>query len=180
MRIRQPSATPTIRLPLGLLLAGLLWLGAAPAALAADAADAAEPGSGWDIVGWNLQTSLYTHHFDPDPEHNNSQRLIAVEAVFENDWLAGIAQFDNSFGQSSQLVFVGKTWPVMRSKHWYFKLLGGLLHGYEEPYEDKIPLNGLGVAPAIIPALGFRYRRVFMEANLGGVAVVTVNAGVRF
>ena len=35
-------------------------------------------------------------------------------------------------------------------------------------------------APAIIPALGFRYRRVFAEANLGGLAVVTFNVGVRF
>jgi hypothetical protein len=88
--------------------------------------------------------------------------------------------FDNSFGQPSQLIFIGKTWPIARSEYWYIKLMGGLLHGYKEPYENKIPLNGLGVAPAIIPALGFRYRRVFAEANLGGLAVVTFNVGVRF
>jgi hypothetical protein len=58
--------------------------------------------------------------------------------------------------------------------------MGGLLHGYKEPYEDKIPLNQLGVAPAIVPALGFRYKWFIAEANLGGLAVVTVTAGVRF
>ena len=150
------------------------------AALAATDADADAPDKPWDVAAWNLQTSLYTHHFDPDPDHNNDQNLIAVEVVFNNDWLAGATVFDNSFGQPSQLVFVGKTWPIMDSRHWYFKLMGGLLHGYKDEYEDKIPLNGLGVAPAIIPALGFRYRRVLLEANLGGLAVITLNAGIRF
>lgn len=139
--------------------------------------DAASP---WRVAAWNVQTSLYTKHFDPDPEHNNDQNLIGIEAVFANDWLTGAAVFDNSFGQSSQLVYVGRTWPILHSKYWYFKLTGGLLHGYTEPYEDKIPFNGLGIAPAIVPSLGFRYRRVLVEANLGGLAVVTFTAGVRF
>ena len=58
--------------------------------------------------------------------------------------------------------------------------MGGLLHGYKEPYDDKIPLNGLGVAPAIVPSLGFRYKWFLAEANLGGLAVITFTAGVRF
>ena len=100
--------------------------------------------------------------------------------VFENEWLAGIAVFDNSFGQNTQFMYVGKTWPIMRSEYWYVKLMGGLLHGYKEPYEDKIPLNSLGIAPAILPALGFRYRRVIVEANLAGIAALTITAGIRF
>ena len=78
------------------------------------------------------------------------------------------------------MLYMGKTWPLLKSRHWYAKLTGGLLHGYKEPYEDKIPLNGLGVAPVIIPALGFRYRNFVMETNLGGLAVVMMTAGVRF
>jgi hypothetical protein len=134
----------------------------------------------WDIAGWNIATSLYTKHFDPDPDHVNNQKLIGLEAVFENDWLAGIAVFDNSFGQNTQFMYVGKTWPIMRSEYWYVKLMGGLLHGYKEPYEDKIPLNELGIAPAILPALGFRYKRVMVEANLAGIAALTITAGFRF
>jgi hypothetical protein len=177
MHARYPFRFPRSRLvPSGLLVA-LLYLLSTPAIAAEDAEEASPP---WRIAAWQVQTSVYTKHFDPDPDHNNDQNLIAVEALFENDWLAGAAVFDNSFGQPSQLLFVGKTWPLLGSQHWYVKLLGGLLHGYKEPYEDKIPLNGLGVAPAIIPALGFRYRRVLVEANLGGLAVVTFNVGVRF
>lgn len=152
----------------------------ATTALAADEPSADSDESPWRIVHWTVQTSLYTHHFNYNPDHNNDQNLIGVEAVFQNDWLAGAAVFDNSFGQASQLIFVGKTWPILRSDHFYFKLIGGLLHGYKEPYEDKIPFNGLGVAPAILPILGFRYRRVFVEADLGGTAVVTFTAGIRF
>ena len=119
-------------------------------------------------------------HFDPEPDHVNDQNLLAIEAYFKRDWLAGLALFDNSFGQSSQLAYAGKTWPLADSPHWYAKLTGGLVHGYKGEYEDKIPLNGLGVAPVIIPALGFRYKFFVAEANLGGLAVIMMTAGVRF
>lgn len=144
------------------------------------AASEEAPGSDWSIKQWNFATSIYTKHFDPEPDHNDNQNLIGVEMVFENDWIAGIAVFDNSFDQPSQLVFIGKTWPILSSPYWYFKLMGGLLHGYKEPYEDKIPFNGLGVAPAIVPALGLRYKRVYTEVNLAGAAAVTVNVGFSF
>ena len=135
---------------------------------------------GWDIQEWRFQTSLYTKHWDPDPEHDNSQNLIGVEVLFHNDWIAGAAVFDNSFGQTSEFVFMGKSWPIFSSKLWYFKLTGGLLHGYKEPYDEKIPLNDLGVAPAIVPAIGFRYKRVFVETNILGNAAVTITAGFAF
>ena len=75
---------------------------------------------------------------------------------------------------------MGRTWPLWGSENWYVKLMGGLLHGYKDPYDDKIPLNELGVAPAIVPSLGFKYKRVMLEANLGGLAVVTITGGIRF
>jgi hypothetical protein len=139
-----------------------------------------EQSTGSAVKEWALQTSLYTTHFDPDPDHVNDQNLVGIEAHLAGDWLGGVAVFDNSFGQSSQLVYAGKIWPLLGSQHWYAKLTGGLVHGYKEPYEDKIPLNGLGVAPVVIPALGFRYGYFVAEANLGGLAVVMVTAGVRF
>lgn len=143
---------------------------------------ATEQGSaaqGW-VTGWNLQISLYTVHWDPEPEHNNDQNMVTVEARLQRDWLAGLSVFDNSYDQSSQLLYVGKTWPVLDSPHWYFKLIGGLIHGYDYPYDDKIPLNGLGIAPAIIPSLGFRHRHLIVEAHFAGLAAMTVTAGVRF
>ncbi len=134
----------------------------------------------WSIHAWKVQTSLYTRHWHSDPAHDNHQELIGLEAVCANDWLFGAAFFDNSFSQHTQFVYVGKTWPLFGSNFWYGKLVGGLIHGYKKPYEHKIPLNGWGIAPAILPALGLKYKRVFLETNFAGTAAVTVTAGITF
>jgi hypothetical protein len=139
-----------------------------------------EESSGWKISGWNIQTSLYTKHWDSDPDHTNKQKLIGPELVFENDYLVGLAIFRNSFDQPSQFLYIGKTWRLFRSEYFYFKLVGGLLHGYKEPFEDKIPLNGLGVAPAILPSFGIRYKRVMLEVQIAGTAAITITGGLRF
>jgi hypothetical protein len=136
--------------------------------------------SGWKIAGWNIQTSIYTHHWSENPDHNNHQKLIGPELVFENDFLVGLAIFKNSFDQSSQYLYIGKTWPLFHSKYFYFKLTGGLLHGYKDPYEDKIPLNGLGVAPAILPSFGVRYKHLMMELQIAGTSALTLTGGLRF
>ena len=134
----------------------------------------------WSVKSWSIMTSLYTKHFDPEPDHVNNQKLIGVEANFNNGWLAGASVFDNSFGQSSQFVYMGKTWAIRESDEWFFRLRGGLLHGYKEPYEDKIPLNGLGVAPAIIPSIGYKYRSFVGELNIAGVAAAMITVGFEF
>jgi hypothetical protein len=163
------------------LILGAFCVGLSVHATRAEAADPApDQAGGWTVREWKLQTSIYTRHWDPDPAHVNHQKLLGLEAVCANRWLFGAAAFDNSFGQSSQFVYVGRSWPLFDSRFWYVKLMGGLLHGYEKPYEDKIPLNGLGVAPAILPSLGLRYKRVFVETNLAGTAAVTVTAGIAF
>lgn len=133
-----------------------------------------------EISAWQFQTSAYTKHFDPDPDHNNNAHLIDVEAWTENNWLYGLAIFDNSFGQPSQYAYVGHHWRLFRSDHVYVKVTGGLLHGYKEPYEHKIPLNDLGVAPAIVPSVGLRISRAVVEVQLLGTAALTITAGLRF
>jgi len=91
----------------------------------------ADESSGWKISGWNIQTSLYTKHWDSDPDHTNHQKLIGPELVFENNYLVGLAIFRNSFDQPSQFLYIGKTWRLFRTEWLYFKLVGGLLHGYK-------------------------------------------------
>lgn len=136
--------------------------------------------SALEIEEWRFRTSLYTKHWDPDPEHVNNSKLINLEFETTNKWFYGLAWFDNSFGQPSQYVYGGYKWRLF-SRDWaYFSLSGGLLHGYKEPYEDKIPLNELGVAPAILPTFGVKYKRVFGEIQILGLAAVTVTAGFSF
>lgn len=127
-----------------------------------------------------LYTSLYTKHYDPDPDHVNDQNVLGFESETGRNRVWGLAIFDNSFGQESQYLYLGQKWRAFESDRWYYKVTGGLLHGYEEPYEDKIPFNDLGVAPAIIPGLGYRHKSFFAEFSQLGLAAGMVTAGFVF
>ena len=165
-RFPGPAQSPVNKTLIG-ILAVLLLLGSGSAIA-------------MEIAEWRFQTSLYTKHWSPDPEHVNNQKLLNLEFETTDRWVYGFAQFDNSFGQSSQYLYAGYSWPLFGKDWTYVKLTGGVLHGYKEPYEDKIPMNGLGFAPAIIPTIGFRYKRVFTELQIAGFAAVTVTAGFSF
>jgi hypothetical protein len=176
---RQCSLLKTLALTLAVLLVSAFYCGPG---LAQDTADIIYS-SRSDIFGGKetfLYTSLYTKHYDPDPDHVNDQNMLGFESETGRNRLWGLAIFDNSFGQESQYLYLGQKWRAFESDRWYYKLTGGLLHGYKEPYEDKIPLNDLGVAPAIIPALGYRNKSFFAEFSQLGLAAGMVTAGFVF
>jgi len=68
--------------------------------------------SGWSIDRWYIFTSLYTKHFEPDPDHVNHQKLLGIETQMKNNWVFGFATFDNSFGQQSEYLYAGYLWPI--------------------------------------------------------------------
>lgn len=148
-----------------------------------------------------LQTSLWTRHYSPEPDHNNRQDLVGIEwqapesmrfdwqeesAAVERmpwlrdvSWVAGAASFRNSFSQRSTYVYGGARYDF-HSGHrtrLYAKLTAGLLNGYRGEYRDKIPFNRHGVAPAILPAVGLDYRRVNLEMVPFGTSGVMFNVG---
>ncbi|MBK5414010.1 sn-glycerol-3-phosphate transporter [Pseudomonas sp. TH31] len=128
---------------------------------------------------WYAQTSVYTKHYSPDPEHNNNQDLIGIERNEASGWVFGGATFRNSFSQRSYYAYAGKRYesadyPV------YVKLTGGLLQGYSGDYKDKIPLNHFGVAPVIIPSIGAHYGPLAPELVFLGANAAMVTTGVRF
>jgi len=174
MNVQNSSATSRLAhlvrpaKPVGLLLLGWYLLMAAGNA------------SALDIKEWRFQTSLYTRHWDPQPEHVNKTKLLNLEIETTTKWIYGFAWFDNSFGQPSQYLYAGYSWKLFRTDWAYFKVTGGLLHGYKEPYEDKIPFNEYGIAPAIVPTFGVRYKRVFSEVQILGTAAFTITAGFNF
>lgn len=134
----------------------------------------------FEIEEWRFQTSLYTAHWDPEPDHENTSKVLNLEITTGKRWMVGFAVFDNSFGQPSQYAYTGYAWKLFRRDWAYFKLTGGLLHGYKDEFEDKIPLNDLGIAPAIVPSLGFKYKRVLGEVQILGMSAITVTAGFSF
>jgi hypothetical protein len=143
--------------------------------------DAPEP---WRTDRFYFQTSVATVHFNPDVNHNNNQKLIYGEWRLEERWLegqvlVGASAFSNSFGQPSQFVFGGLLWrPFDSLPAAYVKVLAGVLHGYKDEYQDKIPFNSSGFAPAIIPAVGYCFNRLCGEMVLFGTAGLMWTLGV--
>jgi hypothetical protein len=125
-----------------------------------------------------LQAAPNVIHFNSDPEHADYSWLVGVEWQSASRWLAGAAYFNNSFDQKSQYFYFGKSWPLdFIVNNAYFKLTGGLLLGYKEPYEDKIPFNHNGVAIAGLPALGYQYGDFNVQLNLLGTAGIMFTFG---
>lgn len=56
----------------------------------------------------------------------------------------------------------------------------GLLRGYQGEYRDKIPLNHLEIAPAVLPSIGVQWGRFESDLIVFGTAGMMVTAGVRF
>ena len=171
-----------------LVIVLLLWRCAAAEDLPTDAPDAAantEKTYDWHAVEpWRtdrfyLATSVYTWHYNYSPEHNDHQHLIQGEWNATEHWLAGLALFDNSFGQPTQYLYGGYRFrPFDNLQPLYLKLTAGLVHGYKDPYQNKIPLNKAGIAPAIIPSVGYCLNRFCSEIVLFGAAGAMVTVGI--
>ena len=143
---------------------------------AASAWDAPEP---WRTDRFFLETSIYTKHFHYDPAHDDHQHLLLLEWNDTEKWLVGASAFENSFGQPSEYVYGGYRFrPFEKLQPLYFKISAGLVHGYTGQYQDKIPLNSSGIAPAIVPSAGYCVKRFCSELVLFGVAGALVTFGV--
>ncbi|MDG4553903.1 MAG: hypothetical protein P9E24_06605 [Candidatus Competibacter sp.] len=117
-------------------------------------------------------------HFSHDPEHADYSWLVGAEWQTPSRWVVGAAYFNNSFDQKCQYYYFGKFWPLESiDGNLYFKLTGGVLLGYKEPYENKIPYNHDGVAPGAVPGLGYRFGDFNVQLNLLGTAGAMFTVG---
>lgn len=131
---------------------------------------AAEPQAPWDLT-----LSPYTLHWSPSDQHK-PVRLVALDRRTPGNGFCGVALFSNSFGQPSVYAYVGQRWDgLLGHRRLFTKVSAGLIHGYRGEHRDKIPANQLGIAPAIIPSLGY----AFTPADSAQVFVLGT-AGVLF
>lgn len=120
-----------------------------------------------------LQFAPGVIHFDPSPDHVNHSWLVGAEYIWPERWLAGFAYFKNSFGQKSQYAYGGYSWVLHgdAAQYLYLKLTGGVVIGYREPYDNKIPVNSSdGIGLGVIPGLGYQYERFNVQMNVLGTA----------
>lgn len=139
---------------------------------AVSATDLLRPG---DIV--MIQAAPDVIHFQNNPEYTGRSWLVGVEWERPSRWLGGFSYFNNSFGQRSQYLYAGKSWrPLESYPNWYFKLTGGVIHGYKGRYEDKLLFNQNGYAPAVLPGVGYKFDRFSVQLSTLGAsgAIITV------
>jgi hypothetical protein len=149
------------------------------AAVPAPAADATAPVPASSQGTVTLLGSPKVLHFDPDPEHVDWSWLVGIEWQRpESRWHFGFSYFNNSFGQKCQFYYTGYVWKLSEQyPNWYFKLSGGLIYGYKEPYEDKVPFNHNGYSPGLFPALGYKWDRWKVQLVTLGTAGAMVTVG---
>ena len=121
---------------------------------------------------WDVTLSPYTYHWNYNPEHR-PVKLVALDRHLSGGRFCGLALFTNSFGQESAYAYVGQQWNgVWGNPKLFSKLSAGMIYGYRGEYKHKVPLNHYGVAPAIIPSLGYAFTpkdsaQVFVLGNAG-------------
>lgn len=169
-----------------LALAGLGLAGGANAQTAEPAAaaeTAAKPSalSGWMFgyapFDWHFSDAKKENDFEPDEQKHAYVWLIQAEKELDERHIAGFAYFKNSFGQPSQYAYYGWRFrPFDSVPGLFFKITGGVIHGYKFPYNKKIPFNNKhGWGLTAIPAVGYDFNK-----NWGGQINVLGNAGVMF
>jgi hypothetical protein len=151
---RQRRAGGLLPVPIAVLALAGMPVHAAAGSGSAESTDI--PASG---TRWHLAFSPYTYHYSHNPDHENVW-LIGLERERADGALAGAMLFSNSFGQTSLFLYPwGRVYRDLYGvRGLYAKWSAGLLYGYREPYEDKVPLNHKGFSPGFIPALGYEFR----------------------
>jgi len=107
--------------------------------------------------------------------------VVNLEVNRESNWLYGLSLFNNSFGQFSQYLYLGKKWELPKiQKYLHVKLTGGVVHGYKDEFEDKLAFNSNGFAPGIVPSIGFKKDRLALDLIILGDAALMLAVGYDF
>jgi hypothetical protein len=154
------------------LLGGALLAAASTGLLAADEATGAY---------WEAQFAPFAVHWNRSEDYKHVY-LLGIERGRPDDTLWGFAAFQNSFGQPCAYAYYGWVWnDVWGKPGLYVKLSGGVLYGYKDEYEDKVPFNHNGFGLAIIPAVGWRLTpKDAVQASVLGTAGLVVSYNRRF
>lgn len=136
----------------------------------------AEPGHRREVT-----LSPYTYHYSHNPEHR-PVFAASFDHYASSSRFCGFSLFRNSFGQPSGYVYVGKRFDNLLGQPRLFgKVTAGVLYGYVEPYEDKVPWNWHGFSPAIVPVLGYKLSEdSSLQVNILGAAALMYSYGYRF
>ena len=119
---------------------------------------------------FTLSVSPYSYHFSTDKTYTHVF-LVGIEREKKDNWLDGVAFFQNSFNQPVVYLFpFGKAYhDIWGIEKLTFKWTAGLLYGYLGEYSKRVPLNYNGFLPAVNVALAYQFTPVWGgQILLGG------------
>lgn len=130
---------------------------------------------------WDLTLAPYAYHWNYSPEHR-PVFLGAIDRHMAGNRFCGLALFRNSFGQPSAYMYIGKQWnQLLGNPQLFAKVSAGFIYGYKGKYQHKIPFNDYGIAPAIIPSVGYAFNREdSVQVMVLGTAGLLFSYGHRF
>jgi len=107
---------------------------------------------------FTLSVSPFSQHFSTDKTYTHVY-LIGIEREKKDNWLDGVAFFNNSFDQPVVYLFpFGKAYhDIWGIEKLTFKWTAGLLYGYLGEYKKRVPLNYNGFSPAVNVALAYQF-----------------------
>ena len=113
-------------------------------------------------------------HINPKPEHTNKPIILSYDRFYSDSNFYGLALFNNSFGQFSQYIYKGHKFES-RFDNIHYELSYGILHGYKDEYQDRIPINtregfGIGAIPSIIYTKD--KNQIFGISLMGGAGLI--------
>ena len=133
-----------------------------------------------EIIASYIQTSVVTKHYSQSDEHRDVY-MIGYEREFESGRIDGGTFFRNSFGQPT--IYLYPWGKIIKTNFYdskiYIKYSYGIMYGYKDKYEDKVPLNKNGFSPALIPALGYLGNNYQIQVNALGVAGIMIQFNYR-
>ena len=117
-------------------------------------------------------------HFSDNEDYAGDPIFASAEIQRSDNWLYGLGLFNNSFDQFSQYLYGGYKFEFKDEfKNFHAKITAGIIHGYKDEFEDKIPFNSTGYAPAIIPGLGWKKDKLGVDMILLGDAGLLFTVG---
>ncbi|OGU13402.1 MAG: hypothetical protein A2076_17285 [Geobacteraceae bacterium GWC2_53_11] len=129
-----------------------------------------------DLV--QLSFAPYIYHYNHGRNYNASPWYTGLEWESAKRWELGAAYFSNSYNQPCGYVYGGKRFIAgSPDNHLFLKITAGAILGYVHPYESKIPVNKDGIGLGIIPAVGYKYKRVTTQIAVLSMSGLMVNFG---
>jgi len=130
---------------------------------------------------WYVQAGAYVH-LDNRDDYEGPPLFGGIEYHRPDNWFGGLSLFNNSFGQFTQYLYLGKQFhPWDAHPNVRVKLTAGVVQGYKDEHYDTLPIRwggswGLG----FVPTIGYQKGRVGYDVAILGVAGLLFLVGSEF